>query len=203
MEKINPKTEYKEMYSAKKKPEMVKIPSMNYIMVNGEGDTKKKSFENAGELLQTVAKEIKKAAKEKDELDFTVPPVEALIWADDMTALDSKKRAKEWMWSVMLAMPKGVKKGHYTAALKALEEKVSASDLEQVVWDKYNEGKAAAIMHVGTYQKQKSTLADLMAYIEEEGMAPSGKHHEVYLNDPKKVEPEKQKVIIRYAVAKK
>ena len=56
-------------------------------------------------------------------------------------------------------------------------------------------------MHVGPYATEPPTIERLHAFIAEQGLQRRGKHHEIYLSDPRRSAPEKMKTIIRQPVA--
>lgn len=75
--------------------------------------------------------------------------------------------------------------------------KKSPEFLDKVRFERYDEGEAVQIMHIGSYANEGETVARLHHYIDENGWKLGKKHHEIYLNDPRKVAPEKLKTIIR------
>ena len=66
--------------------------------------------------------------------------------------------------------------------------------------EKYKEGKAAQIMHLGPYSEEGPTVEKVHKFIESQGGMFYGhdkKHHEIYLSDPRKANPKTMKTVIR------
>jgi hypothetical protein len=61
-------------------------------------------------------------------------------------------------------------------------------------------------MHIGPYATEPETIDRMRAYMLESGLrdnvGPNGKHHEIYMSDPRRVAPEKMKTVLRHPVAK-
>jgi hypothetical protein len=131
--------------------------------------------------------------------DYTVMPLEGLWWADDMGAfLAGNKDA--WRWTAMIAQPAFVAAEHVAEATDELRRKKGATapaSLGLLRFETFVEGLAAQIMHIGPYAAEAPNIQRVHAYIQEQGYALAGKHHEIYLSDPNRTAPEKLKTIIR------
>ena len=57
-------------------------------------------------------------------------------------------------------------------------------------------------MHIGPYSTEPATLTKMEEFARENGYAYRGKHHEIYLGDPRRADPEKLKTILRQPVQK-
>jgi hypothetical protein len=199
MKKIDYKKEMKHLYNAStKKPEIVDVPQMNFLMINGEGDPNiseryKDSVEALFGLSYTLKFMIKKS---KFQIDYGVMPLEGLWWADDMTAFIMNKR-ELWKWTAMIMQPEYVNEDLYIEAQKRLKEKKDNSVLQDVRLESFVEGKAAQLMHIGPFSEEGPTIEKLHKHIEANGQKLSGKHHEIYLSDIRRADPEKWKTIIR------
>ena len=55
---------------------------------------------------------------------------------------------------------------------------------EVITFECFQEGKAAQILYVGPYSEEGSTIEKIHAFIKDSGYMLSGKHHEIYLNNP-------------------
>jgi hypothetical protein len=66
-----------------------------------------------------------------------------------------------------------------------------------VRFEVYREGQAAQIMYIGPYSEEGATIEKIHAAIRERGSELRGKHHEIYLGDPRRTAPEKLRTIIR------
>ncbi|MHB1628904.1 MAG: GyrI-like domain-containing protein [Bacilli bacterium] len=97
----------------------------------------------------------------------------------------------------MIMQPEYVTTGHFTEAAAEVKKKKYLAALDRVRFESYHEGLSAQIMHIGSYVAEEPTTAKLHSFIEEKGYRLSGKDHEIYLSDPRKSAPEKQKTIPR------
>lgn len=191
------KKELKELYSASaKKCAFVTVPEMNFIMADGAGDPNNNpSFQEAVEALFSVSYTIKFAVKKAGGGDFAVMPLEGLWWADG--PFDNKKR-DNWLWTAMIMQPPHVTAQTFNDALKTAAAKKELPGLARLRFEKYAEGKAAQLLHIGPFSTEPATIRALDGFIAENGYERSGKHHEIYLTDMRRTAPEKLKTIIRH-----
>ena len=199
MKKIDIKKELKQLYNASaKNPEIVNVPRMNFLMVNGEGDPNiSEKYKNAVEALFGLSYTLKfMIKKSKMQIDYGVMPLEGLWWADDMTAFSMGKK-ELWKWTAMIMQPEYVTKDLFIEAQIQLKKKKDNVVLSEVRFESFLEGKSAQIMHIGPFSEEGPTIEKLHKYIEANGQKLSGKHHEIYLSDTRRSAPEKWKTIIR------
>jgi hypothetical protein len=64
-------------------------------------------------------------------------------------------------------------------------------------FESFHEGPSAQILHIGPYSAEGPNIAKMHAFILNSGHALSGKHHEIYLNNPGKIASAKLKTILR------
>ena len=65
----------------------------------------------------------------------------------------------------------------------------------------YDEGLSVQILHIGSYDDEGPTLHKLHhEFIPQTGYEMQGKHHEIYLSDPRRVAPEKLKTVLRQPI---
>ena len=199
MEKLDLKKELKHLYQTPAKEVVeVDVPTMNYLMVDGEGDPNIVSaFAEAVETLFTVSYTLKFMVK-KGVLatDYGVMPLEGLWWADDMTKFSIADKSN-WKWTAMIAQPPFVTQAMLDAALAEVKNKKNPAALSQLRFEAFTEGKCAQILHIGPFSDEGPTIARLHKFIETNGGKLRGKHHEIYLSDIRKAAPEKWKTIIR------
>jgi hypothetical protein len=204
MQKIDFKKELKIFYNASKEPEFVEVPSMKFLIIDGEGDPNTSiHYQNAVEALFSVSYTIKFTIKKSEmAIDYGVMPLEGLWWMDDMTKF-SPAIKNLWKWTAMIMQPEIVTKEMVEKAIKEVEKKKGLSALSKLRFEKFKEGKSAQIMHIGPYAAEEPTIKKLHGFIKSNGFKFSGekqKHHEIYLGDPRKSAPEKLKTIIRQPV---
>ena len=87
-----------------------------------------------------------------------------------------------------------------------LSKKKPELDLSKARLVKITEGLCVQAMHTGSYDDEPATIAAMDRYAEENGyeidINDTRRHHEIYLNDPRKVAPEKLKTVIRHPIRK-
>jgi hypothetical protein len=199
MVKIDYKKNLKHLYKpSAKKVEIVDVPEMNFLMVDGEGDPNtSKSFSDAIEALYPLAYTLKFMVKKGDMgIDYGVLPLEALWWADDMTAF-AKGNKDNWKWTVMIMQPEFITQEMVVTATQEVERKKNPVSLPLVRFESFKEGKAAQTMHIGPFSEEGPTIERVHLHIEENGSQRVGKHHEIYLSDIRRATPEKWKTIVR------
>jgi hypothetical protein len=93
------------------------VPDLRYLMVDGRGDPNTSAaFTGAVEALYPVAYAVKFASK-RDGLDYVVPPLEGLWWADDMAAFTGARDKGRWDWTMLLMVPHEVAEEVVDAAI--------------------------------------------------------------------------------------
>ena len=197
MKKIDFKKELKNLYNPSAKDvKIVDVPAMNFLLVNGEGAPTSQQYSEAIEVLFSVSYALKFTIKKNTGVDFSVMPLEGLWWVDDMTKFSSERK-DEWKWTAMIMQPKYVTAEDIKVAVEQEKKKNNPVALPKVRFESFKEGPAAQIMYVGPFSAEGPTIAKIHAYIQSIGNTLSGKHHEIYLNNPATTAPEKLKTILR------
>ena len=201
MAKIDLKKELGTLYAPSSKDfSLVEVPEMNFLMVDGRGDPNTTpAFQEAVDALYAVAYTAKFALKKAGGDDFTVMPLEGLWWMEDMRFFDLNKK-DDWLWTVMIAQPAQVTPELIRDAVHEVERKKNPPALGKVRFEAFREGLSAQIMHIGPYEAEAPTIARMHGFIAEHGYEPAGKHHEIYLSDPRRTAPEKYRTILRQPV---
>ncbi len=204
MEKVDFKKTLKQLYAPKKKFELVEVPEMQFIMVDGHGDPNSaQEYADAVEALYAVAYKMKFMSKKQLEKDYTVPPLEGLWWAEDMDTFISRDKSA-WDWRMMIMTPNWITDEIFAATVEEVQKKKNPASLAKVQLGRYAEGLSVQIMHIGSYDDEAPTIAALHKdFLPANGLVENGKHHEIYLSDPRKVAPEKLKTVLRQPVRKK
>jgi hypothetical protein len=204
MEKIDLKTELKAFYNpSKREPSLVELPTFKFLMIDGHGDPNNSpEYQEAISALYTLAYTIKfKVKKGPQAVDLGVNALEGLWWVADMDLFSTEDKSS-WNWTMMILQPELVTAELFAdARLEAIKKKPLAA-LSKARLEIFHEGLSAQIMYVGPYAAEGPTIARLHSYIAECGYKLSGKHHEIYLNDPARTHPEKLLTIIRQPVAR-
>ena len=198
MPKIDLKTEMKQLYNpSTKEVAVVDVPTMNFLMIDGQGDPNTSpQYSAAIEALFNLSYTLKFMVKKTKAIDYAVMPLEGLWWADDMTAFSTAKK-DEWKWTSMIMQPSYVTKNMVSEAVEHVSKKKKLANLRLVRFESFPEGKSAQIMHIGPYSAEGPTITKIHDFIIKSGHTLRGKHHEIYLGDPRKSTPEKLKTILR------
>jgi hypothetical protein len=199
MTKIDYKKELKHLYKpSTKNVEIVEVPQLNFLMIDGEGDPNtSQEFQDAVEALYSLSYTLKFMIKKGEEgIDYSVMPLEGLWWADDMSQFSVENKAT-WKWTLMIMQPEYITTKLFYEAVEQVKQKKNPVALPKVRFEAFSEGKVAQIMHVGPFSEEGPTIEKVHNFIEANGYKLSGKHHEIYLSDIRKAAPEKWNTIIR------
>jgi len=202
MATVDLKKVLKDQYTARVgKPALVTVPERPFLMIDGAGDPNTaQEYVDAVEALYPIAYAIRAEIKKATGDGYTVLPLEGLWWADDMKSF-SVERKHEWKWTMMIGLPDLVTAEQAAEAILATTEKKDLVAGQWVRYRTYDEGPSAHIMHIGPYSDEAPTIEMLHDFIAEQGLERRGLHHEIYLGDPRKVDPAKLRTIIRQPVA--
>jgi hypothetical protein len=200
--KIDFKKEFKELFVPPKKFVVVDVPEMQYLMVDGHGDPNVASeYQEAVEALYAVAYKLKFNSKKQLGKDYVVPPLEGLWWAEDMDSFTTARDKSQWDWTMMIMTPDWITPEMFDEAVEVVRKSKNPAALDKVCLMRYHEGLSVQIMHIGSYDDEGPTLLKMHAdFIPENGYTENGKHHEIYLSDPRRVAPEKLKTVLRQPI---
>jgi hypothetical protein len=204
MTKVDLSKDLKPLYAttaAARKPHLVEVPRLNFLMVDGEGDPNTaQAYQDAVGALYSVAYTLKFDRKKRGiEPDFRVMPLEGLWWMAD--GGEWNQDAKEsWAWTSMILVPDFIAPAEFERAVKIAEEKKPSPALSLLRLEALEEGTSGQVLHIGPYSEEGPIITELHAFVESEGYALTGKHHEIYMGDPRRTAPEKLKTIIRQPV---
>ena len=202
MKKIDYKKELKHLYKpSPKSVEIVDVPEMNFLMIDGQGDPNtSQGYSDAIEALYAVSYALKFMIKKGElEVDYGVMPLEGLWWVDDMSQFDINDKTN-WKWTAMIMQPEYVAQDLFAVACEQMEKKKNPAALPKVRFESLREGKAAQTMHLGLFSEEGPTIERIHDFIKGSGYTAVGKHHEIYLSDIRKAAPEKWKTIIRQPI---
>ena len=222
------KKEYKEFYMPKNKPEIVKIPSMNYVAVRGKGNPNVEGgdYQQAISILYAVAYTLKMSYKTDYKIEgffeYVVPPLEGFWWQGEQHPVDAEMRTDRagrrenikgidysnkdtFNWISVIRLPDFITEKDFAWAVQTATEKkkIDCSLAEFLTID---EGLCVQIMHQGSFDSEPATVALMEAFLKEQGyendINEQRLHHEIYMSDARKVAPEKWKTVIRHPIKK-
>jgi len=197
--KIDVKKQLKHLYNpSAKQVTLADVPEMDFLMIDGEGDPNtSEAYQNAVEVLFAASYTLKFMVKKGESgIDYTVMPLEGLWWVEGMTQF-SLENKDAWKWTAMIMQPEYVTQGLVAEAVKQVEKKKGLPSLSGIRFEVFHEGAAAQIMYFGPYPEEGPTIERIHDFIRDQGYRLRGKHHEIYLSDPRRTAPHKLKTIIR------
>ena len=201
MQKVDLKKTYKDLFSAGLTPRFVDVPPLSYFMIDGQGPPAGEAFQVAIQALYSTAYTIKFALKAAGRTDFVAPPLEALWWSADPRAFEENRR-DAWCCTLMLMLPEHVGNADLQAALETLERKGKRAPAhDQMRLATLEEGRAVQALYVGPYDDMGPAVDQLRAFADSNGYRQTGRHHDIYLSDPRRSAPEKLKTLLRQPVA--
>ncbi len=200
--KIDFKKNLKHLYEASAQtPSLVEVPDLGFLMLDGAGDPNDSPrFQDAVQALFAVSYAIKFIVKKEKGADYGVMPLEGLWHADDLSQF-SPDRKDLWQWTVMIMQPDFVSSRLVWQALEQVRIKQKSPLLTEMKFLRYREGLAAQLLYTGPYAEEWPAVARLHGFIQDKGYNLRGRHHEIYLSDPRRTPPETLKTIIRQPVA--
>ncbi len=200
------KKEYKEFYLPKNKPEIIEIPSMNFIAVRGQGDPNEPDGEYKASigLLYGIAFTLKMSPKGDYKIDgyfdYKVPPLEGFWWMDGMEGIDYGRK-ETFRWISVIRLPDFIQRKDFEWAVMEATPKKKA-DYSKVEFFNYTEGLSVQCMHIGPYDDEPQTIRLMDEYARENGyhvdITEERFHHEIYLSDVRRCNPQNLKTVIRH-----
>lgn len=222
------KKEYKEFYMPKNKPEIVDVPEMKFLAVRGTGDPNEEGgdYKASIGLLYGIAFTIKMSKKGSHKIegyfDYVVPPLEGFWWqrkkdptdtiveggqdcrADGTVEFDYSRK-EDFCWVSVIRLPDFVTEEDFRWAIEEAEKK-KGQDFSRVEFMVYREGLCVQCMHIGSYDEEPATVAQMEEFLKENGyvndFSAKRLHHEIYLSDARRVAPERRKTVIRHPIRK-
>lgn len=206
MEKLDLRKQYRHLYlPSAKVVEVVDVPPFQFALVDGQIEPGSSpglspAFQQALEALYGISYSLKFMSKLRKEnpIDYTVMALEALWWVEDGQFDISHPGG--WCWIAMMLQPDHITSDMFEDALVQLRKKKPSPALELLRFETFHEGLSMQIMHVGPYADEPATIAKMHAFAREKGYSLRGKHHEIYLGDPRRSAPEKLKTVLRQPV---
>jgi hypothetical protein len=199
MEKLDLKEQWKHLYQPPAgEITTVTVPPLTYLMVDGEGDpNKSQSFEQAVEALYSLSYTLKFSLKKSPRaIDYSVMPLEGLWWADDPRVFFQTDKST-WKWTAMILQPEFITRTNINAAFDEVRSKKNPAALDRVRLERLEEGESVQTLYLGPFSEEGPTIQRMHDAIHDAGKELYGKHHEIYLSDPRRTAPAKLRTILR------
>ena len=208
MKKLDLRRELKYLYApSASKVEIVDVPSFNFAMIDGEIKSDEtpgtsQEYQNAMGALYGASFTLKFMSKlrKKNPIDYSVMALEGLWWTESGEFDFNKK--EPWKWTMMIMQPQHITKEMFKEALQQARKKKDNPALSKIRLETFHEGRSMQIMHIGPYSEEPRTIKKMHDFARKNGYTLSGKHHEIYLGDPRRAKPEKLRTILRHPISK-
>jgi hypothetical protein len=213
MKTLDLKKQFKHLYQpSAKKVEIIEVPRLQFAMIDGaieKGSEPGKSptFAEATQALYSICYTLKFMLKKRktNAVDYPVMPLEGLWWVEDgmfdITVKDN------WFYTLMIMQPDVITQDIFAEGLEQVRKKKGDSEmLSKLRLAHFEEGVCVQTMHIGPYAIEPATVERVRVFAQENGyrdrVGLGGKHHEIYLGDPRKADPAKLKTVLRHPVEK-
>lgn len=199
MEKLDFKKQWKHLYQPPGgEITVVKVPPLTYLMVDGEGDpNQSQAFEQAVEALYSLSYTLKFSLKKSPRaIDYGVMPLEGLWWADDPRVFMQTDKSA-WKWTAMILQPEFIVRKYVDAAFEEVRRKKNTAGLDRVRFETLDEGESVQTLYFGPFSEEGPTIQRMHEAIKAAGKRLYGKHHEIYLSDPRRTPPAKLRTVLR------
>jgi len=190
---------HKADYVAPKKPVLLDIKPARYLAVEGVGTPGGEVFQSRIGALYAMAYTLKMTRKFEGQQNYTIGKLEARYLNFDQTPLPKKDA---WHWQLLIRTPEFVSDEELTRAVAALSKRGKQGDAPLVKLMDLNEGNSVQLLHVGPYDTECASFALMETFAKKQGLSLLGQHHEIYISDPRRVEPAMLKTILRAPVSK-
>lgn len=203
VKKFDFKKEYPDFYNTSKdNVKIIDIPPMKFLMLDEKGNPNMPEFQNAVQALYATAFPLKMGIKKKNAAkDYVIPPLEGLWYMDNMAewSMDHKEK---WHFTLMIRVPDYVTDSQVKDVTLAAKKKKDLPALDKIRLESYTEGLSMQLMHIGPYDNEPPNIQKMHEFAKKQGYQLTGKHHEIYLSDPRKGDPAKMKTILRQPLKK-
>ena len=183
--------------------DVVDLPARHYLMIDGHGDPNTTAFADAVQTLYPVAYTAKFAAQRELGLDCVVPPLEGLWWAEDMDSFTTARDKSRWDWTLMILTPDDWPADLISAAIETVRVKKAPARLNDLRHERLAEGRCVQTLHIGPFDAEAEVLKILHhKEILGRGWSMTGRHHEIYLSDFRRVPEARRRTILRQPVSR-
>jgi hypothetical protein len=203
--KVEYKKDYKHLYLPRTTPAIIDVEKLSYIMVSEEGNPNGEKFAQATEALYSLSYAVKMSYKSNDVpagyYDYTVFPLEG-VW--DLIDLSKPATDKDNLkYTIMIRQPDFMTAELFAKFLEQTREKKSNPYPDKLFFGEWTDGLSCQMMHIGSYDNEPASFAQMEAFCAEQGYKRTEKtHREIYISDVRKTKPEKLRTVLRFGVSK-
>ncbi|MHB8779385.1 MAG: GyrI-like domain-containing protein [Anaerolineales bacterium] len=215
MKILDLRKQYKHLYQpSAKKIETIQVPRLQFAMVDGaiekgQAPGTSPGFAEAIQVLYGISYTLKFTLKKRktNAIDYPVMALEGLLWLTEGDVFDINIK-DNWSYTLMIMQPEVITQGLFEEAREGVRKKKGDSEsLSTLRLAHFEEGLCVQVMHIGPYATEPTTIERMKEFMKENGLkdnvGPKGKHHEIYLSDPRRIAPDKMRTVLRHPVIKK
>ncbi len=209
MKNLDLRQELTQFYApSARKVEIVDVPEFQFAAISGAIEPGSEpgnspAFASATQALYGISYTLKFASKLRKEepIDYPVMALEGLWWVEGSEF--TLERKDNWLWTLLILQPEHITAEMFEAARNQVRKKQGDSRaLAQLELQRFREGLCVQTLHIGPYAEEPATMARMNTFAAERGYVMYGKHHEIYLGDPRRSAPEKLKTVLRHPIEK-
>jgi hypothetical protein len=193
----------KELYAPPTEPVLVDVPAFDFLMIDGSGAPGADEHTAAVQALYSVSYPVVIGLKRAGRPELKVRPLEGMWWLADENYEGFDPRTSDrstWRWTMLIRQPDDVPAGMFDAAIAKAVGKVGSDVAGRLRVERFDEGRSAQVLHRGPYADEFPTIARLHEFIAAQGLTERGRHHEIYLTDPRRSAPDRMRTVLRQPV---
>ncbi len=213
MKILDLKKQFKDLYQpSARKIETVQVPNLQFVMIDGAIEKgsepgKSPSFAESTQAVYSLSYTLKFMLKKRktNAVDYPVMALEGLWGVEDgffdITVKDN------WFYTLMIMQPDVITKEIFEEAREQVRKKKGDNEmLSKAKLAYFKEGLCVQTMHIGPYATEPATNDRMKKFMAENNLkdndGPNGKHHEIYISDPRKAAPDKMKTVLRHPIVR-
>ena len=198
-QKLDLYARHKDEYVAPADPVILTVKPARYLAIQGRGEPGGEAFQAAAAALYNVAFSVKIARKAAGR-DYAVSKLEALWWGKGKDDKFFSQPKNTWHWQLLIRVPDWIQSKEVSSAADALVKKGKPQEVRRVELLLLDEGRAVQMLHVGPYDEEARTIERMAAFAAGQQLSLHGRHHEIYLSDPRRIPAAKLRTILRRPV---
>lgn len=190
---------HKTEYVTPRKPALIELKSASYLAISGHGAPGSALFTDSIGALYGAAFTIKMTRKFSGQQDYAVCKLEGQWWGETSPDLSLVPQA-QWRWKLLIRTPDFITPAELEQAVAVLLKRGKGADVKRVELETLDEGLCVQMLHIGPYDMEYKSVGLMRSFAEAQKLKFHGRHHEIYLSDPRRVAPERLKTILREPV---
>jgi hypothetical protein len=190
----------RDLYAPGREPVLVTVPEFSFAMVDGTGDPNGADFHEAVSGLFAMSYAARFVVKRAGLLEYSVFPLEGLWSVREADEFGMAIRRAGLRWTLLIRQPDEVDQAVVEHVRAHVARRVAGAVVDRLRLERFAEGEVAQVLHVGPYRTAAATTAGLHEFIAEQGRRPVGRHHEIYLGDPRRAAPDRLRTVLRQPV---